>query len=91
MSDLRDLYQEVILDHTKHPRNFGTLEHATHRAQGRNPLCGDQLALFVGAWLRQRQVADFMRDGMRAAEPEHGRAGDAFGTGGNGRRAARAF
>ena len=47
MSDLRDLYQEVILDHTKHPRNFGTLEHATHRAQGRNPLCGDQLALFV--------------------------------------------
>jgi nitrogen fixation NifU-like protein len=47
MSDLRDLYQEVILDHTKHPRNFGTLEHATHRAQGHNPLCGDQLALFV--------------------------------------------
>ena len=47
MSDLRDLYQEVILDHTKHPRNFGTLEHATHRAQGRNPLCGDYLALFL--------------------------------------------
>jgi len=47
MSDLRDLYQEVILDHTKHPRNFGTLERATHRAQGHNPLCGDQLALFV--------------------------------------------
>ena len=47
MSDLRDLYQEVILDHTKRPRNFGTLEHATHRAQGHNPLCGDQLALFV--------------------------------------------
>jgi nitrogen fixation protein NifU and related proteins len=47
MSDLRDLYQEVILDHTKHPRNFGSLEHATHRAQGYNPLCGDQLALFL--------------------------------------------
>jgi nitrogen fixation NifU-like protein len=47
MSDLRDLYQEVILDHTKRPRNFGMLEHATHRAQGHNPLCGDQLALFV--------------------------------------------
>jgi nitrogen fixation NifU-like protein len=47
MSDLRELYQEVILDHTKRPRNFGTLEHATHRAQGFNPLCGDQLALFV--------------------------------------------
>ncbi len=47
MSDLRELYQEVILDHTKHPRNFGMLESATHRAQGHNPLCGDQLALFV--------------------------------------------
>ena len=47
MSDLRDLYQEVILDHTKRPRNFGMLEHATHRARGHNPLCGDQLALFV--------------------------------------------
>ena len=47
MSDLRDLYQEVILDHTKHPRNFGTLAGATHRAQGHNPLCGDQLAIFV--------------------------------------------
>ncbi len=47
MSDLRDLYQEVILDHTKHPRNFGGLEHATHRAHGSNPLCGDQLALFL--------------------------------------------
>ncbi|HTO71524.1 MAG TPA: SUF system NifU family Fe-S cluster assembly protein [Myxococcota bacterium] len=45
MSDLRDLYQEVILDHTKHPRNFGALEHPTHRASGRNPLCGDQLVL----------------------------------------------
>ena len=45
MSDLRDLYQEVILDHTKHPRNFGVLEHPTHRATGYNPLCGDQLVL----------------------------------------------
>jgi nitrogen fixation NifU-like protein len=47
MSDLRDLYQEVILDHTKHPRNFGALEHATHRATGYNPLCGDQLVLML--------------------------------------------
>jgi nitrogen fixation NifU-like protein len=45
MSDLRELYQEVILDHTKHPRNFGALPHPTHRASGRNPLCGDQLVL----------------------------------------------
>jgi nitrogen fixation protein NifU and related proteins len=45
MSDLRDLYQEVILDHTKHPRNYGALAHPTHFATGRNPLCGDQLVL----------------------------------------------
>jgi nitrogen fixation NifU-like protein len=45
MSDLRDLYQEVILDHSKHPRNFGALETPTHRAHGKNPLCGDVLEL----------------------------------------------
>ncbi len=47
MSDLRDLYQEVILDHTKHPRNFGTLETANCRADGHNPLCGDKLTVFL--------------------------------------------
>ncbi len=47
MSDLRDLYQEVILDHTKRPRNFGPLGSATHRATGHNPLCGDQLVLML--------------------------------------------
>lgn len=45
MSELRDLYQEVILDHTKRPRNFGHLESPSHRAEGHNPLCGDHLAL----------------------------------------------
>jgi len=45
MSDLRELYQEIVLDHSKRPRGFGRLEHATHRAQGYNPLCGDQLEL----------------------------------------------
>jgi nitrogen fixation protein NifU and related proteins len=45
--DLSDLYQQVILDHCKHPRNFHELEHATCSAQGRNPLCGDQLKLYV--------------------------------------------
>jgi len=47
MSELRDLYQEVILDHTKHPRNYGPLGSATHRASGSNPLCGDQLVLML--------------------------------------------
>ncbi len=45
MGDLRDLYQEVILDHTKSPRNFGRLETPSHRAEGHNPLCGDHLTL----------------------------------------------
>jgi nitrogen fixation NifU-like protein len=43
MSELSDLYQEVILDHGKRPRNFGPLEGATHHAEGLNPLCGDHL------------------------------------------------
>ena len=45
MSDLRELYQEVIRDHSRNPRNFGKLDSATHHAEGYNPLCGDELAL----------------------------------------------
>ena len=47
MSDLRDLYQEVILDHNRHPRNFGELDGADRHADGYNPLCGDRLAVYV--------------------------------------------
>jgi nitrogen fixation protein NifU and related proteins len=47
MSELSELYQEVILDHNRRPRNFGTLEGASHRAEGHNPLCGDRLRLFL--------------------------------------------
>lgn len=47
MSDLRDLYQEVILDHNRHPRNFGPLPAANHRAEGNNPLCGDKVTVFL--------------------------------------------
>ncbi len=47
MNELSDLYQEVILDHCKHPRNFHTLDHANRTAQGYNPLCGDQLKLYL--------------------------------------------
>ena len=46
MSDLRDLYQEVILDHGKKPRNFRALPNAAS-AQGHNPLCGDRVTVFV--------------------------------------------
>jgi nitrogen fixation NifU-like protein len=43
MSDLRDLYQEIILDHGKSPRNFGPLEGANRNSEGHNPLCGDHI------------------------------------------------
>jgi nitrogen fixation NifU-like protein len=45
--DLRDLYQEVILDHGRHPRNRRMIEDANHLAHGENPLCGDKLTVFV--------------------------------------------
>jgi len=45
--DVNDLYQQVILDHCKHPRNFHELPQCSCSAQGHNPLCGDQLKLFL--------------------------------------------
>lgn len=45
MADTKALYQEVILDHNRKPRNYGVIEDATHRAEGHNPLCGDHLTL----------------------------------------------
>jgi len=45
--DLRELYRDVILDHNRHPRNFGRIDHPDGRAEGNNPLCGDQLSLTV--------------------------------------------
>jgi len=47
MSDLRELYQETILDHYRQPRNFGRLSTANRKAVGYNPLCGDKLALYL--------------------------------------------
>lgn len=45
MSDLQDLYQSIILDHNRRPKNYGALEGATARAEGRNPLCGDEVTV----------------------------------------------
>ena len=45
--DLRELYQEVILDHNKRPRNHGALDHATNDAEGFNPLCGDKVHVYL--------------------------------------------
>jgi len=47
MSELSDLYQEVILDHNRRPRNFRVLAGANHTAEGYNPLCGDRLTLYL--------------------------------------------
>ncbi len=65
MDDLRDLYQEVILDHNKKPRNFGTLEGATHEADGHNPLCGDEL--HVSVVLDDGRVSDVRFEGSGCA------------------------
>lgn len=45
--DLRELYQDIILDHGRHPRNFYALEGASHFAHGHNPLCGDRVTIFL--------------------------------------------
>lgn len=47
MSDLRELYQQVILDHNKNPRNFREMDDASRRAEGYNPLCGDHYTVFL--------------------------------------------
>lgn len=45
MNDLQDLYQDIIMDHNRRPRNFGPVEQPTHKKEGYNPLCGDQIEL----------------------------------------------
>ena len=47
MAELKDLYQEAILDHYRRPRNFHELERSNRQAQGLNPLCGDKLSCFL--------------------------------------------
>jgi len=47
MSELQELYQQVILDHNKNPRNFKSLPHAEHKAEGYNPLCGDRVTVYL--------------------------------------------
>jgi len=47
MSDLRDLYQEVILDHNRNPRNYRIIDPSSHHADGFNPLCGDKVSVYL--------------------------------------------
>lgn len=63
MNDLKTLYQEVILDHSKKPRNFHALEHHSHAATGHNPLCGDNLKVFVRVENGIIQDVSFVGDG----------------------------
>ena len=63
--DLADLYQEVIIDHGRRPRNFRELEGATRTAEGVNPLCGDQLTLYVK--LADGHIADIAFQGSGCA------------------------
>lgn len=46
MNDLQELYQQLIIDHNKNPRNFHTMEHPSHSAKGHNPLCGDKIDVY---------------------------------------------
>ena len=62
---LHELYQEIILDHGKNPRNFGELEPYTHEAEGFNPLCGDQIRLLVR--VEQGKIEDLKFSGRGCA------------------------
>jgi nitrogen fixation protein NifU and related proteins len=65
MNELRDLYQEVILDHNRRPRNFGALPAANHQAEGYNPLCGDRVTVFLD--LQDGRIQDIAFQGSGCA------------------------
>ena len=65
MSDLRELYQEVILDHSRSPRNFGQIEPSNRAAKGNNPLCGDKLTIY--ALVEDGMVKDLSFEGRGCA------------------------
>ncbi|PYV34568.1 MAG: SUF system NifU family Fe-S cluster assembly protein [Acidobacteria bacterium] len=65
MSDLHELYQEMILDHNRHPHNFRVMPESDHRAEGYNPLCGDRVTLFVK--LESGRIADASFQGSGCA------------------------
>jgi len=65
VSDPRELYQQVILEHNKKPRNFGKLEPCSHRAHGLNPLCGDDIEVTLN--IENDQIADIKFQGSGCA------------------------
>ena len=65
MNELQDLYREVILDHNRHPRNFGPLDDADRVVKGVNPLCGDKITLYLK--LDGDRIADIHFEGTGCA------------------------
>jgi nitrogen fixation protein NifU and related proteins len=65
MMDLRELYQDIILDHGRHPRNFGKLPHPSHLAHGHNPLCGDKVTIYLT--VEGERIADVKFEGRGCA------------------------
>jgi nitrogen fixation protein NifU and related proteins len=63
---LRELYQEVILDHSRHPRHYGRLQGASHKAEGYNPLCGDRVTIYLKLG-EDGRVADIRFEGKGCA------------------------
>jgi nitrogen fixation NifU-like protein len=63
---LRELYQEVILDHSRHPRHYGAMDHASHKAEGYNPLCGDRVTIYLQLG-EDGRVADIKFEGKGCA------------------------
>jgi nitrogen fixation protein NifU and related proteins len=63
--DLTDLYQEIILDHNKRPRNYRPLPFATHHAEGNNPMCGDEIEVFLR--LEGERIAEVTFQGQGCA------------------------
>jgi nitrogen fixation NifU-like protein len=63
---LRELYQEVILDHSRHPRHYGVLDQASHKAEGYNPLCGDKVTVYLKLG-EDGRVADIKFEGKGCA------------------------
>src|ERR1700721_2642479 len=63
---LRELYQEVILDHSRHPRHYGAMGDASHKAEGYNPLCGDKVTVYLKLG-EDGRVADIRFEGKGCA------------------------
>ncbi|MBN2425383.1 MAG: SUF system NifU family Fe-S cluster assembly protein [Calditrichaceae bacterium] len=64
-AEFRELYQEIILEHSKSPRNFRRMEDATHKLEGRNPLCGDQYTIYLK--IENGIIADISFEGSGCA------------------------